>query len=116
MIGTNSPEADARPGPFRNPGQGLRYKSVEPGWNSRLDEIQAAILRVKLRHLPEWGRSRRKHASEYSKLLGGVCPSQTPKTHAVYEHVFHQYPIRRLRRDDFQQLFTNRKSRNPLYN
>src|SRR5258707_1589006 len=66
MIVTNSAEFDTRLRTLRNHGQASRYNSVEPGWNSRLDEIQAAILRVKLRHLPEWERSRREHASEYS--------------------------------------------------
>src|SRR5258707_11047291 len=66
MIVTNSAEMDTRLRTLRNHGQASRYNSVEPGWNSRLDEIQAAILRVKLRHLPEWERARREHASEYS--------------------------------------------------
>ena len=59
MITTDSPELDARLRTLRNHGQSSRYNSSEPGWNSRLDEIQAAILRVKLRHLKEWEDARR---------------------------------------------------------
>src|SRR6266566_7374645 len=85
MIVTNSSEINARLRTLRNHGQASRYNSVEPGWNSRLDEIQAAILRVKLRHLPEWERARREHGSEYSKLLGGVSSIQTPQIPAGQE-------------------------------
>src|SRR6202790_4017971 len=58
MVVTNSAELDARIRILRNHGQTQRYVSSEPGWNSRLDEIQAAILRVKLRHLSNWQRAR----------------------------------------------------------
>src|SRR6266566_2977718 len=115
MIVTNSAEADARLRTLRNHGQASRYNSVEPGWNSRLDEIQAAILRVKLRHLPEWERARREHASEYSKLLGGVSSIQTPQIPAGQEHVFHQYTIRAQRRDELQKFLTDRKIGNAVY-
>ena len=51
MVVTNSAEIAARMRTLRNHGQTEKYVSSEPGWNSRLDELQAAILRVKLRHL-----------------------------------------------------------------
>src|SRR5712691_10358097 len=69
MVVTNSPELAARIRTLRNHGQSAKYLSSEPGWNSRLDEIQAAILRVKLRHLSNWQRARQSHAAEYSRLL-----------------------------------------------
>ena len=115
MIVTNSAEADARLRTLRNHGQASRYNSVEPGWNSRLDEIQAAILRVKLRHLPEWERARREHASEYSKLLSGVPSIQTPQIPAGQEHVFHQYTIRAQRRDELQKFLIDRRIGNAVY-
>src|SRR6266404_1927161 len=115
MIDTNSPEADSRLRTLRNHGQASRYNSVEPGWNSRLDEIQAAILRVKLRHLPEWERARRAHASEYSKLLRGLHSIHTPQIPAGQEHVFHQYTIRVQRRDELQKFLTGRKIGNAVY-
>src|SRR5215475_510973 len=73
MIVTDSQKMDARLRTLRNHGQASRYNSVEPGWNSRLDEIQAAILRVKLRHLKEWERRRRTHAAHYAKLLAVIA-------------------------------------------
>src|SRR6202163_630388 len=54
MVVTNSAELAARIRTLRNHGQSAKYLSSEPGLNSRLDELQAAILRVKLRHLPDW--------------------------------------------------------------
>ena len=115
MIVTNSAEADTRLRTLRNHGQASRYNSAEPGWNSRLDEIQAAILRVKLRHLPEWERARRAHASQYSKLLGGVPSIQTPQIPIGQEHVFHQYTIRAQRRDELQKFLSDRKIGNAVY-
>src|SRR5438477_9545555 len=102
MIVTDSAELDARLRTLRNHGQASRYSSVEPGWNSRLDEIQAAILRVKLRYLADWERARRAHAAHYSKLLATVGEVKTPGTPEGYEHVFHQYTIRVPRRNELQ--------------
>src|SRR6267154_3410582 len=93
MIVTNSSEMDTRLRTLRNHGQSSRYTSVEPGWNSRLDEIQAAILRVKLRYLREGEGARRSHAAMYTRLLEPVKAVRTPQIPAGYEHVFHQYTI-----------------------
>jgi dTDP-4-amino-4,6-dideoxygalactose transaminase len=100
---------------LRNHGQSSRYTSVEPGWNSRLDEIQAAILRVKLRYLPEWERARRSHAATYARLLAPVNAVRTPHIAAGYEHVFHQYTIRVPRRDELQKFLNERKIGNAVY-
>ena len=102
MVVTNSAEMAARLRTLRNHGQSSKYVSTEPGWNSRLDEIQAAILRVKLRHLPEWQRARQSHAAAYSKLLLGIPGIAPPLVPENYEHVFHQYTIRVERRDVLQ--------------
>src|SRR5215813_4362228 len=88
MIATDSAELDARLRTLRNHGQSSRYNSTEPGWNSRLDEIQAAILRVKLRHLKEWENARRANAAQYSKLLAGVANVALPHVPNSREHVF----------------------------
>ena len=73
------------------------YQHDELGLNSRLDAMQAAILRVKLRHLDEWSEARRKKAALYDELLQGadlnyelVTPFVRPEAH----HIFHQYVIR----------------------
>ncbi len=115
MIVTNSEEIDARLRILRNHGQASRYSSVEPGWNSRLDEIQATILRVKLRYLGDWERARRTHAAHYSKLLASVREVKTPKTPEGYEHVFHQYTIRVPRRNELQKYLSDRMIGNAVY-
>jgi dTDP-4-amino-4,6-dideoxygalactose transaminase len=78
-----------------------RYVSAIPGLNSRLDELQAAILRVKLRYLDTENARRRALAAEYDRLLAdsGV---RTPSTRPDASHVFHQYVIRSNRRDALQ--------------
>jgi dTDP-4-amino-4,6-dideoxygalactose transaminase len=67
-----------------------RYVSSMPGYNSRLDELQAAILRVKLRHLDEDNRKRRELAAIYDHLLP---PTITPFQHRDAEHMYHLYVI-----------------------
>jgi len=115
MIVTNSAEMTARLRTLRNHGQASRYNSVEPGWNSRLDEIQATILRVKLRYLREWEQARGSHAAEYSRLLAPIRAVKTPGTPDGYEHVFHQYTIRAPQRDELQKILTERKIGNAVY-
>ncbi|MGA2098007.1 MAG: DegT/DnrJ/EryC1/StrS family aminotransferase [Candidatus Acidiferrum sp.] len=115
MIVTNSAEMADRLRTLRNHGQTGKYVSSEPGWNSRLDEIQAAILRVKLRHLLEWQRARQKHAATYSKLLLGIPGIATPLVPENYHHVFHQYTIRLEQRDALQQALHTRNIGNSVY-
>jgi dTDP-4-amino-4,6-dideoxygalactose transaminase len=115
MVVTNSGEMAARLKSLRNHGQSAKYVSSEPGWNSRLDEIQAAILRVKLRHLSEWQRARQAHAAEYTKLLLGIPGIAPPFIPEGYEHVFHQYTIRVERRDALVQILNERKIGSAVY-
>jgi len=115
MVVTNSGEMAARLKSLRNHGQSAKYVSSEPGWNSRLDEIQAAILRVKLRHLPEWQRARQAHAAEYTKLLLGIPGVAPPFIPDGYEHAFHQYTIRVERRDALVQILNERKIGSAVY-
>jgi dTDP-4-amino-4,6-dideoxygalactose transaminase len=115
MIVTDSNPVETRLRILRNHGQARRYLSVEPGWNSRLDEIQAAILRVKLRYLNEWERARRSHAARYSQLLAGVGPVETPHIPAHSQHVFHQYTIRVTRRDELQKFLSDHKIGSTVY-
>ncbi len=78
-----------------------RYVSAIPGLNSRLDELQAAILRVKLRYLDAENARRRALAAEYDRLLADSSV-RTPITRPDVSHVFHQYVIRSGRRDALQ--------------
>jgi dTDP-4-amino-4,6-dideoxygalactose transaminase len=115
MILTNSAEIEARIRTLRNHGQTGKYVSAEPGWNSRLDEIQAAILRVKLRHLSEWQRARQAHAAEYHRLLSNAPGLAPPITPDGCEHVFHQYTIRLERRDAVQRHLSEQKIGSSVY-
>ena len=96
--------ADFRPSiRWRSHGGTKKYFSEEQGWNSRLDEIQAAILRVKLRHLDDWNAGRRKKAAAYDALFKDVKGVRTPSVMTWGSHVFHQYTIRIPRRDAVQK-------------
>jgi len=81
---------------MRNYGQKDRYRQELHGINSRLDELQAAALRVKLRHLDEWNAKRRRHAKLYGELLEGVTP---PREMGWARHTYHLYVIRSRERD-----------------
>jgi dTDP-4-amino-4,6-dideoxygalactose transaminase len=115
MVVTNSPELAERIRTLRNHGQAAKYLSSEPGWNSRLDEIQAAILRVKLRHLSNWQRARQSHAAEYSRLLSQIPGVMPPIAPEGYEHVYHQFTIRIEQRDALQEFLNERKIGSAIY-
>jgi len=86
---------------LRNHGSRGSYKHDTVGFNSRLDELQAAILLVKFKRLEEYTQKRRQHAAQYSHLLSGtvMCPVEREG----YYHVFHQYTIRSPKRDAIQK-------------
>jgi dTDP-4-amino-4,6-dideoxygalactose transaminase len=81
---------------LRNHGSEQHYFHEVIGYNSRLDSMQAAILRVKLAHLDEWNYQRRAHAALYSDLLAGVPGVKTPSLIAGTDSVFHLYVIQLL--------------------
>jgi dTDP-4-amino-4,6-dideoxygalactose transaminase len=115
MLVTNSAEIAERLRPLRNHGQTGKYVSSEPGLNSRLDEMQAAVLRVKLRHLSEWQKARQQHAAEYNKLLAGIPGVTPPRVPEGCEHVYHQYTIRVPRRDAVQKFLAERQIGSAVY-
>lgn len=88
-------------------GEEKRYKSVVKGINSRLDELQAAILLVKLKYLDEWNQKRRKHAKRYLDLLSDVDLT-LPKEVTGSSHVYHLFVVRTERRDELQRYLTKR--------
>jgi len=94
MIVTASEALAKRIRSLRSHGAVKKYFSEEQGWNSRLDEIQAAILRVKLRHLDKWISARRERALRYDVLLSAIPGLETPAGMPSGTHVFHQYTIR----------------------
>ena len=115
MVVTNSAEIAARVRTLRNHGQSAKYLSSEPGWNSRLDEIQAAILRVKLRHLPNWQRVRQSLAAEYNRLFSQIPGVMPPLAPNGFEHVYHQYTIRIEQRDALHKFLSERKIGSTVY-
>jgi dTDP-3-amino-3,4,6-trideoxy-alpha-D-glucose transaminase len=90
-ITTNDASAAARLRRLRNGGQTDRYHHGEFGVNSRLDEMQAAILRARLSLLPGWTEERRALAAEYRRALPGA-PVRVPAEHDA-GHVYHLFPI-----------------------
>lgn len=94
MIVTGDEQLATRLRSLRNHGQTGRYLSTERGWNSRLDELQAAILRVKLRHLDDWTAGRRAHARLYDSLLEDLPGVGLPRVPTNREHVYYLYTVR----------------------
>jgi dTDP-4-amino-4,6-dideoxygalactose transaminase len=90
----------------RNHGQGERYVHHFVGTNSRLDGLQAAVLRAKLRVLDDWSGARATRAARYDEALAGVPGVRTPAPVPAAEgrHVYNQYTIRCERRDDLKAL------------
>ncbi len=107
MILTNSSEMYEKLRALRMHGETRKYVSAEQGWNSRLDEIQAAVLRVKLRHLDGWNSLRRGHAKSYTEALANVPGVTPPKVAEWGDHVFHQYTVRVPRRDEVQRALAS---------
>ncbi len=87
---------------LRDWGQEKRYEHTVKGFNYRMDGIQGAILRVKLRHLEDWTAARRSRAALYARALAGG-PVQTPRERPDVRHVFHVYAIRSRCRDALRE-------------
>ena len=91
---------------LRDHGSVRKYEHQEMGWNSRLDEIQAAALRIKLRYLDGWNERRREHAATYAAALADL-DLVLPRARAGAKHVYHLYVIQTEARDFARQLLTN---------
>lgn len=123
LITTSDPDCAARMQRLRNHGSPRRYLHEELGWNSRLDAIQAAVLRVKLPHVETWNQKRREHAATYDRLLAqvglvsptGDAPVRVLTTYSHARHVYHQYVIRTRNRDDLRQFLAARNIGTEIY-
>jgi len=101
LVASGRPELIERVRSLRQYGWRQRYISAEPGLNSRLDELQAALLRVKLRRLEAWNRQRQTLAAAYDALLAGSGVT-TPAVAPDNQHVYHLYVVRSQQRDALQ--------------
>ena len=108
LISTNSEYLKNRIIALRNHGGAVRYYHDEIGVNSRLDEVQAAILRVKLKYINEWNKKRREHAAFYNELFKDVKDIQTPKELDNTYCVYHQYTVKVPNRDEVHKLLQER--------
>lgn len=90
-----------------NHGCAAAYNYEEEGINSRLDEMQAAVLRVKLKYLDAWNAQRRRVAQLYGEVLKGVGDLVLPQQASECESVFHLYVIQTSRRDDLGSYLKN---------
>ncbi|MEK3857171.1 DegT/DnrJ/EryC1/StrS family aminotransferase [Cytobacillus sp. FSL H8-0458] len=105
MIVTNNEVLAEKMSVIRVHGSKPKYYHHVLGYNSRLDEMQAAILNVKLPHLNDWSKQRREKAEYYTELLNEKLGDKV-KTPFIKEdnyHIFHQYTIRVEKRDELQQ-------------
>ena len=98
IITTNDDDANDRIRFLRNWGSKIKYHHEEIGVNSRLDTVQAAILRIKLRHLDRWNETRRQHAAAYTEALSDI--SGISLTRYDTGSVYHLYVIRTEHRDE----------------
>jgi dTDP-4-amino-4,6-dideoxygalactose transaminase len=106
-ITTNDPELAARLARLRNYGSKVKYQHEEAGLNSRLDELQAAFLRVKLRHLDEWNVRRHKTAEHYLSALSGLKTELVvPHVPSWAEPIWHVFVVRHRQRDTLQKKLT----------
>jgi len=118
-VTTSEPGLAERLLSLRNHGMRERYRHDEMGANSRLDALQAAVLRVKLQHVVEWNQRRNQVAEGYGRLLAKAGLSaprsaaqpaavQPPHVQGEAYHAWHQYVIRAERRDDLRHFLAER--------
>ena len=119
MVVTDNPEIAENVAMLRNHGCKQKYHHLVPGFNSRLDELQAAILRVKLRHLDDWIALRRQKASAYSQLFDQTDGVQPPYVAPDSYHVFNYYTIRlenhKINRDRLRERLKARGIATAIY-
>lgn len=105
IITTNDPDIFDAAKRLRNHGHKSKFEHSLMGFNSRLDEIQAAILRIRLKHLDRYNESRRRLASLYAGLLKDT-PITLPAQADDARHVYHLYVVKSKKRDELMQYLT----------
>jgi dTDP-4-amino-4,6-dideoxygalactose transaminase len=124
-LTTSDPELAARARLLRNHGAKQRYYHDEIGACSRMDAIQAAVLRVKMPHLRRWNDARRERAQTYDRLLTSAgltrtgasssAPVTLLKTRPEAHHIYHQYVIRARDRDKLREFLRERGVGSEIY-
>lgn len=104
LLVTNSDEIKDKIIALRNHGGAIRYHHDEIGVNSRLDEVQAAILRVKLPYIDEWNAKRRENAYRYNELFANCAEIETPVELDNTYCVYHQYTVKIPNRDEIHTM------------
>jgi dTDP-4-amino-4,6-dideoxygalactose transaminase len=107
LVTTNDPTFAARVQALRNHGSTTKYYHKEVGGNFRLDALQAAMLRVKLKYLDEWTAARQRNAALYRREWSAGCELALPVELLHRRHVYNQFVVRTKRRD---QLLHNLKA------
>ena len=108
-ITTDDADLDKRARMLRNYGSEKKYYNIEKGMNSRLDELQAALLSVKLKHLDLWNEERKRLAAIYDQELKGISDLILPVTAVNATHVYHIYSIRTSRRNELQEYLNSKE-------
>lgn len=107
-ITTNDFELATQVRLLRNYGSREKYYNEVKGFNSRLDTMQAAFLRVKLPYLDEWNQRREKLAALYMDALQGIPGLVLPHTHSASQNIWHIFPIRHNMRDKLREFLETR--------
>lgn len=114
MVTTNDAGITRTLRMLRDWGAEKKYRHELKGFNYRMEGMQGAILRVKLRHLEDWTEARRANAAEYNRLLQGAgvgVPEEMPHN----RHVWHVYAIRSTRRDELQSHLNEHQIQNGIH-
>ena len=127
-VTTDDTELAAHVRRLRNHGSRERYYHEEIGWNSRLDALQAAVLRVKLKHINEWNEKRRSVAARYDQRfrasglvqegatgVGAKAPVALLQTRPEAFHIYHQYVVRVERREELRSFLSGRGVGSEIY-
>ena len=126
MVTTNNDAIADHVRSLANHGSKQRYYHDEIGWNSRLDAMQAAILRVKMKYVESWNKHRQHNAKEYDRLLraaglvaesdaGAPQPLRLLQTREEAFHIAHQYVVCVEQRDELRKFLTERKIGTEVY-
>jgi dTDP-4-amino-4,6-dideoxygalactose transaminase len=107
-VVTNNTELQEKIRILLDHGQVRKYYHTMVGWNCRMDGIQAAILRIKLRHLERGNELRRSHAAYYDRALEGIDEVVTPVRAACVRHIYHIYAIRVRDRDEVMRFLAEK--------